>query len=208
MEISSKIVGLKLKEYTTEVTWRQTTNYASSISDVNPFYLDDMREEGIIAPPMFSSTFAWSIMGKLTEYVNLPYPKEVFNTLVHYTEHFDFYKPVHPGDRITVRGEIAAVVPHRSGTLLVVKLPAFDNQGMPVFTGHMGVLLRGVGCSDRGAGGNNLPAVPKSTDNTTPAWETHIPIYRETPYIYDGCTDIVFAIHTSQIGRASCRERV
>jgi acyl dehydratase len=197
MEISSNIVGLKLKEYITEVNWRQTTNYASSVSDVNPAYLDDLREEGIIAPPMFAATFAWSIVGRLTEYIDLPYPKEVFNTLVHYTEHFDFYKPVLPGDRVTVRGEIAAVTPHRSGTLLVVKLPAFDKRGMPVFTGHMGVLLRGVGCSDSGAGSGNLPAVPKPTDNTTPLWETQIPVLRETPYIYDGCTDIVFAIHTS-----------
>jgi acyl dehydratase len=197
MEISSKIVGLKLKEYIAEVTWRQTTNYASSVSDVNPFYLDDLREEGIMAPPMFAATFAWSIVGRLNEYTTLPYPQEVFNTLVHYTEHFDFYKPLLPGDRITVRGEIAAVKPHRSGTLLVVKLPAFDNQGMPVFTGHMGVLLRGVGCSDSGAGSGNLPSVPKATDNTTPLWKTQIPVLRETPYIYDGCTDIVFAIHTS-----------
>jgi acyl dehydratase len=197
MEISSRIVGLKLKEYTADVTWRQTTNYASSVSDVNPFYFDDTREDGVIAPPMFASTFAWSVMGKLTENANLPYPKEVFNTLVHYTEHFDFFKPVRPGDRITVKGEIAAVAPHRSGTLLVAKLPAFDDQGVPVFIGHMGVLLRGVGCSDCGAGSERLPVVPKPKDNTVPVWETQIPIYRETPYIYDGCTDIVFAIHTS-----------
>ncbi len=197
MEISSKIVGLKLKEYIADVTWRQTTNYASSVSDVNPFYLDDLRENGIMAPPMFAATFAWAIVGRLTEYADIPYPKELFDTLVHYTEHFDFYKPIRPGERITVRGEIAAATPHRSGTLLVVKLPAFDNRGIRVFTGHMGVLLRGVECSDSGAGSENLPAVPKKAVNTNPIWEVSVPIHRETPYIYDGCTDIVFAIHTS-----------
>ncbi len=188
---------MKLKEDVTDVTWRQTTNYASSVSDVNPFYLDDLRKDGIVAPPMFAATFAWAIVDRLTEYVDIPYPKEVFNTLVHYTEHFDFYKPVLPGERITVRGEIVAVMPHRSGTLLVVKLPAFDNWGMRVFTGHMGVLLRGVGCSDSGAGSENLPALPKQSDSKITIWETAIPICRETLYIYDGCTDIVFAIHTS-----------
>jgi acyl dehydratase len=197
MEISTKVVGMQLKEYTREVTWRQTTNYAAAISDINPLYLDDTREDGIIAPPMFASTFAWAVVGRIKELANLPYPQAMFDTLVHYTEHFDFHKPIRPGDRITLRGEIAAVVPHRSGTLLVVKLPAFDHQGEPVFTGHMGVLLRGVGCSDGGEGGENLPAVPTLRDKPKPVWEALIPIGRETAYIYDGCTDIVFAIHTS-----------
>ncbi len=198
MKISSKIVGLKLKEYTAEVTWRQTTNYAAAVSDVNPIYLDDLREGGIIAPPMFAATFAWSIVGKLSEYADLPYPQEIFNTLVHYTEHFDFYQPVRPGDQITVRGEIAAVIPHRSGTLLVTKLPAIDHGGVPVFTGHMGVLLRGIDCSDEGAGHAILPEVPRLANKTIPEWETQIQVMRETPYIYDGCTDITFVIHTSR----------
>lgn len=62
----------------------------------------------------------------------------------------------------------------------------------------MGVLLRGIGCSDEGAGHAMLPEVPKLADKTTPEWETQIQVKRETPYIYDGCTDITFAIHTSR----------
>ena len=82
MKIGSEIVGVKLKEYTAEVTWRQTTNYAAAVADDNPIYLDDLREGGIIAPPMFAATFTWSIVGKLSAYANLPYPQEIFHTLV------------------------------------------------------------------------------------------------------------------------------
>ena len=51
MEISSRFVGTPLKPLETQITWRQTTNYAAALGDANPRYLDDERPEGIVAPP-------------------------------------------------------------------------------------------------------------------------------------------------------------
>ena len=53
MEISSHFVGTPLKPLETQITWRQTTNYAAALGDANPRYLDDERPEGIVASPMF-----------------------------------------------------------------------------------------------------------------------------------------------------------
>src|SRR5665811_1937903 len=41
MEISSRFVGTPLKPLETQITWRQTTNYAAALGDTNPRYLDD-----------------------------------------------------------------------------------------------------------------------------------------------------------------------
>ncbi|MFZ5633041.1 MAG: MaoC/PaaZ C-terminal domain-containing protein [Bacillota bacterium] len=199
MKIGTDIVGAKLKEYRTTVTWRQTTNYAASLGDMNPCYVDDRREGGIMAPPMFAVAVTWPLVENIHQYMDMPYPPELFRTMVHYTEHIEFFRPVRPGDELSVRGEVAAVVPHRSGTLVVFKFPVTDRDGRPFFTEYMGGLLRGVECAGAGRGTENIPAVPRLEDDPPPAWEAAIPISREAPYIYDGCTNIVFAIHTSPL---------
>jgi len=196
MKISTAIVGSKMKEFTTEVTWRQTTNYAASVNDLNPRYMDDTGESGIVAPPMFAAAVTWPVLESINEYLETPYPRELFHTMVHYAEHIEFFRPILPGDRLTVKGEVAAVVPHKSGTLFMVKLMVYNHAGLPVFTEYTGALLRGVLCDDA-AGAGSMPAVPHLETAPSPLWEAEVPISKAAPYIYDGCTNIVFAIHTS-----------
>ncbi len=197
MYISPEIVGLKLKEYRTEITWRQTTNYAAAVGDINPCYLDDSRPEGLIAPPVFAAALTWPIQQRLHEYVDIPGIEEAMRTVVHYTEHIEFNRPLKPGDRVSVEGEVLAVTPHKAGTQLTLKFFIKDWDGNLIATEHVGGLLRGVRCEGGGRGGENLPQIPRYEPDSPPAWEVSLAISREAPYIYDGCTDIVFAIHTS-----------
>jgi len=66
MEISSRFVGAPLKPMETQITWRQTTNYAAALGDTNPRYLDDERPEGIVASPMFCVAVTWPISERRT----------------------------------------------------------------------------------------------------------------------------------------------
>lgn len=198
MEISSRFVGSKLKDYTAKVTWRDTMNYAASIGDNNPYYFDDEREHGVIAPPMFSVALTWPISERIWDYIEAPdFPKEIIATQVHYTEHLSFHRPVRPGDRLKIKGKIAAILPHKAGTHVVIRFDAIDKEGDPVFTEHIGAMMRGVKCSDEGRGGEDLPKVPKPSGNSPPLWESTIPIDLLEPFVYDGCTNIFFPIHTS-----------
>ena len=43
------------KPHFVEVGWRESMNFAASIGDANPYYFDDTREDGIIAPPMLAT---------------------------------------------------------------------------------------------------------------------------------------------------------
>jgi acyl dehydratase len=199
MELGSHIVGTKLKEYRKEVNWRETMNYAAAVGDNNPFYFDDEQAGGIIAHPMFCVAVTWPVTEKLEEYTEPGIiPAGVSATKVHYTEHIEFYRPVKPGDILTVKGEIAAVTPHRAGTHTLIRYDVSDQSGLPVFTEHIGALMRGVTCADTGRGGESLPSIPECRLQDRPVWKTKVMIDPMRPFIYDGCTNIFFPIHTSK----------
>jgi acyl dehydratase len=199
MDLGSEFVGTRLKTYKTNVDWRATTNYAAAISDHNPAYFDDTAEGGIIAHPMFAVALTWPIMERIWEFIDAPdFPMQVIATQVHYTEQLILHRPVRPGDSLVIDGEIAAILPHRAGTRAVLKLKAVDSKGEPVFTEYNSALFRGVNCPDDGRGEESLPEFPTiEKDNPSPIWSKDIFIEPERPYLYDGCTNIVFPIHTS-----------
>ncbi len=198
MEISSGFVGAVLKPLETEITWRRTTNYAAATGDANPRYLDDGRDNGIVAPPMFSVAVTWPVSERIWEYLDIPgFPYEILLTQVHYTEHLRFFRLIVPGDRLSIQGRVAAIMPHKAGTLMTLRYDAYDRAGALVFTEHIGGLMRGVLCPDGGAGAENIPGIRPGDDQEAPLWQAVIPISPEAPFIYDGCTNICFPIHTS-----------
>jgi acyl dehydratase len=199
MKISAKFVGARLKEYRTTVSWRHMMNYAAAIEDNNPCYFDDERDETIIAHPMFCAAVTWPIIERIWEYLDpLDFPVDIMPTLVHYTEHFTFHRSLAPGEALTLKGVIAAILPHKAGTRFVLRIDAYDEKGQPVFTEHNGGLFCGVQCSDEGRGEQALPHTPKQKDDNGPLWISEIKVNPLQTFIYDGCSNIVFPIHTSK----------
>lgn len=199
MEISSRFVGTPLKEHSIDITWRDMMNYAAAIEDPNPLYFDDEQAGGIIAHPMFCVAVTWRTLERIWDLIeDHEFPVHLLATQVHYTEHLEFYRPIVPGDLLTLRGEIAAILPHRSGTIVIIRSDAFATDGSPAFTEHAGTLLRGVQCRNGGQGSEALPIVPHSPDQRSVIWESVIPIEPLRPFVYDGCTGISFPIHTSR----------
>lgn len=198
MKLSSAFVGATLKEYTCIITARRTMNYAAAIGDANPLYFNDERPEGIIAPPLFPVAVTWPIVENITDYLDAPeFSQEVLFTQVHYSEHLSIHRPVKPGSHLTIKGIIAAIEPHRAGTYITTRFDAHDADGNHYFTEHIGAMMRGVACEDTGKGGQSVPSVPEQTKESAALWESVIPIDPLAPFIYDGCTNIYFPIHTS-----------
>ena len=199
MEISSKFVGVELREYRTVVNWRDTMNYAAAIGDNNPHYFNDEQQAGIVAPPMFSVAATWQIVENLGKYIAAgDFPIEILRTQVHYSEHLEFHALIKPADELTIKGKIAAILPHRAGTHIVLRFEAVNQDGQRVFTEYFGGMMRGVTCEDGGSGGETLPAVTAVPGAVSPVWEVSIPIDSMRAHIYDGCTNIFFPIHTSR----------
>jgi len=198
MEISSDFTGLHLKPFTTQVDVRQTMNYAAAVGDRNPCYFDDRRSAGLSAHPMLPVAITWNITGRIWDFIDADeFPLEALLTQVHHTETIVHHRSLVPGDLLTIEGSIAAIESHRSGTRVIIRYAAVDNDRQPVFTEYCGALLRGGTCvgGDRRKGA--LPAIPAADSSTRSIWTVPVDIDPLAPYIYDGCTDIVFPIHTS-----------
>ncbi|MCU0845044.1 MAG: MaoC family dehydratase N-terminal domain-containing protein [Spirochaetes bacterium] len=198
MKLDSSFVGTPLREYRTTVEWRATMNYAAAIDDENPLYFDDEGGKAVIAPPMFAVAATWPIAERIWEFIeDKNFPVDIIKTQVHYTEHLAFHRPVRPGDELTIRGRVAAIMPHRAGTVTVIRFDALDREGQGVFTEHIGAMMRGVECVGESRGGEDIPLVPSAGIETPARWERVIRIDRMRPFVYDGCTNIYFPIHTS-----------
>lgn len=197
MHLDSSLVGLALRPIETHVTWRQTTNFAAAVGDTNPVYLDDTLDDGLVAPPTFPAALTWPLLAALPEHADLPFGSEILLSIVHYSEAIVLHRLVRPEDHLRIAGEIAALIPHRAGSHLVLKLTACDERGRVVFTEYVGALLMGIPCLDGGAGAEDLPEVPPPPSEAEPRWEVGVPILLEAPWLYDGCTGIENPIHTS-----------
>ncbi|MBI4557303.1 MAG: MaoC family dehydratase N-terminal domain-containing protein [Candidatus Hydrogenedentes bacterium] len=198
MEISSEFVGAKLKPFETEVTWRRAMNFAAAVGDNNPAYFDDERQGGIIAPPMLSVALTWAASECYrTGEEAQGFPHEARKTQVHFTENLVWHRPLRPGDRLIIEGEVVAIVPHLAGTYLVIRFTACDQTGDAVFVEESGAILRGVRCSDAGKGSEGLLPSPSGPGRREPIWEVPIPVSAVAAHVYDGCADISFPIHTS-----------
>ncbi len=199
MEIDSRFVGTPLKEYSSQINWREIMNYAAGIDDDNDYYFDDEKKEGIVAPPMFAVATTWPIIENLPEYlITDDFPLEVMMTIVHYTEHLKIHRLMKHGDEITIKGEIAAIVPHRAGTHVILCLEAVDKKNEPVYTQYHGGMLRGVECIGGGKGEDKIPKKPVDKDVINSLWKETLTLDALRSYIYDGCSGITFPIHTSR----------
>jgi hypothetical protein len=195
--LNSELTGTSLLDYETSVNWRDIMNYSAAIGDANPRYFDDESPDGIIAHPVYPVALTWNIIGRIQEFiVSEKFPTELLLSQVHYTEHLAIHRPLSPGLQLIIKGQIVAILPHRAGTHVVIRLVAREKEGTPVFTEHIGAMLRGVECIG-GEGQESLPIVQNVSDAVEPCWTSTLSIDKLMPFIYDGCTDIVFPIHTS-----------
>jgi acyl dehydratase len=174
-------------------------NFAAAIADHNALYFDDERDGGPVAHPMHSVAVTWPILEHIDAYIDLKsFPREILLTQVHYSEHLILHRLMVPGERLTIDGQIAAIVPHRAGTHMIICLSARDACGQPVFTEYIGALMRGVSCTDPSGDADTLPALPAEAAGPAFSWESSMTIDPLLPYVYDGCTRIHFPIHTSR----------
>ncbi len=197
MKLNSQLTGTRLKPYATQISRRQTSNFAAGILDNNPIYFDDTREHGVCAPPTFPVAVTWPVLSRLGEFIiSDEFPKDLLMTQVHYTEHLVLHRLVRPGDSLLLDGEIVSMVPHRAGTHAVIRLDASDDAGGRVFTEYIGAMLRGVECEGR-ATSAPIPRTPDTNITSPPVWTSLLSVDPLAPYVYDGCSDIEFPIHTS-----------
>jgi len=195
IKISSDIVGAKIKPFRFDVTFRHTSNYAASISDENNIYYNTNKKHKIVAHPLFPVRISWKIVENINQHWEIDFPEKALDNLVHLSEYIEYQRLIKPGDELTVIGELAALFPHKMGTKITLKFDYYDKEDEHVLTEMISALLLGVKCTDYGKSSVELPNIER-LENASPIWEEHIQIPRSAPFIYDGCNNIVYPIHT------------
>lgn len=189
------LVGHRFAPVDTTVALRATMNCAAAVGDANPAYFDDSRPGGVVAPPLFAVALSWPLLEDLPRRLGGGLAAEHALAAVHQVEDLSLERLLRPGDKVRLEGRVAAVLPHDRGTRLVLALQAKTSAGEPIHTEHVGLLVRGHSCDGDGRGADAVPQL--SPDGLgEPAWETELRIDPLAPWVYDGCTGIVFGIHT------------
>lgn len=197
MQIDPNLVGMEIPGRQYEVSWRETMNYAAGVGDDSPRYLDDTMQGGIVAPPLFAVTLTWPMIEGFINYLGDRISPQVVGVMVHATEHLIFHRLIRPADLLKVRGRVIGVLPTSRGSYLLLRLDAADTKGNEVFTEYNGLICRGVSCMGAGRVEEDLPKLPQWKDSSPFIWEVRILIPRHAAHVYDGCTNMVFPIHTS-----------
>ncbi|MCC5859302.1 MAG: MaoC family dehydratase N-terminal domain-containing protein [Ectothiorhodospiraceae bacterium] len=197
MRISDRFAGLALPEREVTVSARHAMNFAAAVGETQDRYYDDLDTGEVPAHPVFPCALTWPLCNALAEHLaGTGFPEAVLQRQVHYTERLRFFRPLWSGQRLVLGGEIAAILPHRSGTCLRLRLTGRDGNGAPVFQEEITGLLRDVACEPCGAA--PAPEPEAGTAGGKVVLDEAMPVSPLFPYWYDGCSDIHFPIHTSR----------
>src|SRR5574341_2687480 len=135
MPLNKACVGRKYESVVYEVTAEGTKKYALAYNDNNPWFLDEKRPGGIIAPPMYGVVFSFQAMGRPLGDQELGVSPEMFMRLVHGEEDLTFIKPIRPGDVITTTPFIASIEEKSTGETFVVGMSSRNQKGEEVQKG-------------------------------------------------------------------------
>jgi acyl dehydratase len=199
MELKSSFVGAKCRPVEVAVSPRWSMNYAAATGDPNPWYFDDEREGGTIAPPMLAAALTWQISEEVHRHWDSEgFPAEVMAQKVHYSEVLEWLRPMVAGEKLRIEGQVEAILPHRAGTHMILRYDAYDSRNELVFVEHAGAMLRDVECIGGAKGADAPPPAPKRAPKQDKRWEATLPIDSMAAHVYDGCTNMHFPIHTSK----------
>ena len=183
-----------------KVEARALQNFAAAIGDLNNIYYDDTSVGGIAAHPCYPLITTWPIFQQIMpSLIQSGLSPHALNKLVHYSENLILHKPITPNMRLRVNGKIIGITQHPKGTQMHFKLAAY-HRGNLIFEDVTSIFFRNIAIDYpdvilekvRNPSSNVL-----KNDDIQPIHVVDLSFSKLFPYIYDGCTDITFPIHTS-----------
>jgi acyl dehydratase len=175
MGMNRAVIGKEYPMMEFDVNPKDFTYYALASNDTtNPYYWDESRPGGIIAPPMFAVVFGGICIPGVI------FDKELgMNVflMVHGEEDIRFYKPVKAGMKIKSRAKIVDIIDKGSGELCQFTVTSWDEKGEKVAEALTGFFVRG------GGSGKKEEKKPEPEPGK-PIFETKMKVLEKQTYIY------------------------
>lgn len=142
MGMNKDIIGKTYNPFKMTITAEATKKYALAYDDNNPWFLDDGRDGGIIAPPMFAVVYSGPGMasGILDKELKMNIP-----LMVHGEQRIRWFEPVRPGDEITSVAKIHDIVDKSSGQVAYITISCVNQKNQRVAECMAGLFVRGGG---------------------------------------------------------------
>lgn len=160
------------QEYT--ITADESRKYAEGYNEDLPLFLDEARDGGIIAPPMFAVKYTGASLMQAFFDTDLNLN---FGRMLHGEQDMEFLLPVKPGDVITGRSRIEEIVERGSGEFFSVRVEAKNQDGDAVFNALSGFFVRG-----EKKAGDKRPPTEESRPET--AFSHVMNVREDQTYIY------------------------
>lgn len=143
--IDRSYIGHKQEPLTVEVSEFQLRFFAKAIGETDPVYSDSeaARAAGhpsIPAPPTFTNCLGLS---RPDPFDHMPAMGIDLAKVLHGEQHFEYFKPIYAGDRITFQGEITDIYDKKDGALeFMVNETTCTNQHGDVVAKMTNVLIQ------------------------------------------------------------------
>jgi acyl dehydratase len=165
-ELNKKAIGKEYKAVEVDVKLHESIYYALGSNDPNPYYINGIREGGVVAPPMYAVSYGGGAMAAVF------FDKEVgegfMAFLVHGEQEIEWYKAVKPGMKVKSTGKVLDIEDKGSGELLSVETTTVDSAtGDKLVRQVYKFFVRGYGKMQKG------PKTPEpEEDKSKPAFES------------------------------------
>ncbi|MDY6934674.1 MAG: MaoC/PaaZ C-terminal domain-containing protein [Spirochaetota bacterium] len=130
MPLNEEVIG---REYSSddavEITAHESIYYALAYNEDNDAYFDNRREGGIITPPMYAVNYTGGGMGQV---LMDPDTGMNFGAMVHYSQEFEWFIPVKPGDKIKSSAKITHIDVREKGSILGCEISGVNQNGETV----------------------------------------------------------------------------
>ena len=131
MQLDKKVIGHEFKAFTTTVEAGKVKLFCKAIGEEDPIYGDEAaaKAAGYSAVPV-PPTFLQAITNDDPEKGGLLRLLDVdIGLILHGEQHYDYYAPVHVGDRITCQQKVTDMYDKKGGALwFVVSETSLKNQ--------------------------------------------------------------------------------
>lgn len=197
MRIGAELCGEATGASWEAITKRRIMAYAAGIGAERDIYLNDLRADGIIAPPPFIVALEWATMNGPEFRAALDADQDSMQASIHVLQDTRFHRPVRPGDVLTTTGRIVAVRPTSAGAYLVRRFTTVDAAGATVAETDAGAIF--LRAPVAGAPRAIVELADLRPDRDLPDAPDHdeaIPVARSLPHIYTECAAIWNPIHS------------
>ena len=198
--IPKNLINFEIPETKIKIEARSLQNFAAAIGDTNNIYYDDTLLEGIASHPCYPITTTWPIFEHMMpSLIQEGLSPHALNKLVHFSENLIHHKSIIPNMRLKFSGKIIGITRHQKGTQMHFKMDA-TQRGNQIFEDYTNIFFRGINIDYPDVILEKIPNPAMEALNRTGLQPIHtidLRFSKMFPYIYDGCTNIVFPIHTS-----------